>query len=163
MIIKFIISIIICQSVGIFGSLFTFEAIPVWYVTLEKPFFAPPNWIFGPVWITLYFLMGVSLYLVLKDETKSKTRDAFFHSIWNSIDSKCFLVLLVFWIKITSIRISRYFDFRCHGSSYNNLCQKSFKICCYALNPIYGMDNYCFSIKLCNSGVKLIKMLLLFP
>jgi len=77
-VLKFIISIIICQSAGIFGSLFTFDSISDWYVTLEKPVFAPPNWIFGPVWITLYFLMGLSLYIVWKDELKSKTRNAFF-------------------------------------------------------------------------------------
>jgi tryptophan-rich sensory protein len=77
-VLKFIISIIICQSAGIFGSLFTFDAISDWYLTLEKPTFAPPNWIFGPVWISLYFLMGVSLYTVWKDELKSKTRNAFF-------------------------------------------------------------------------------------
>jgi tryptophan-rich sensory protein len=47
-------------------------------VTLEKPYFAPPNWIFGPVWITLYFLMGVSLYIVWIDELKSKSRNVFF-------------------------------------------------------------------------------------
>ena len=77
-VLKFIASIIICQSAGVFGSLVTFEAIPGWYITLEKPFFAPPNWIFGPVWIILYFLMGVSLYIVWKDELKSKTRNVFF-------------------------------------------------------------------------------------
>lgn len=77
-VLRFITSIIICQSAGIFGSLFTFEAVPDWYITLEKPFFAPPNWIFGPVWIILYFLMGVSLYIVWKDELKSKTRNVFF-------------------------------------------------------------------------------------
>jgi len=77
-VLRFIISIIICQSAGIFGSLFTFEAVPDWYITLEKPFFAPPNWIFGPVWIILYFLMGVSFYIVWKDELKSKTRYVFF-------------------------------------------------------------------------------------
>ena len=77
-VLKFIISIIICQSAGIFGSLFTFDSISDWYVTLEKPTFAPPNWIFGPVSITLYFLMGLSLYIVWKDELKSKTRNAFF-------------------------------------------------------------------------------------
>lgn len=77
-VLKFIISIIICQSAGIFGSLFTFDAISDWYVTLEKPTFAPRNWIFGPVWISLYFLMGVSLYMVWKDELKSKTGNTFF-------------------------------------------------------------------------------------
>jgi len=77
-VLKFIASIIICQSAGVFGSLVTFEAIPGWYITLEKPFFAPPNWIFGPVWIILYFLMGVSLYIVWENELKSKTRNVFF-------------------------------------------------------------------------------------
>ena len=77
-VLRFIISIIICQSAGIFGSLFTFEAVPDWYITLEKPFFAPPNWIFGPVWIILYYLMGVSLYIVWKDKLESKTRNIFF-------------------------------------------------------------------------------------
>ena len=63
-VLKFIISILICQSAGIFGSIFTFEAVPDWYSTLTKPTFAPPGWVVGPVWIILYFLMGVSLYTV---------------------------------------------------------------------------------------------------
>lgn len=75
---KFIVSIIICQSAGIFGSLFSFEAVPVWYSSLTKPHFAPPNWIFAPTWIILYFLMGMSLYLVWKNKIKSKNRKIFF-------------------------------------------------------------------------------------
>ena len=49
---------------GFIGSVFTFSAIPVWYESLKKPLFSPPNFIFGPVWTTLYILMGVSFYLV---------------------------------------------------------------------------------------------------
>jgi len=56
----------ICQIAGIIGSLFTTPAIPTWYQTLQKPSIAPPNWIFGPVWTTLYLLMGISLYLISK-------------------------------------------------------------------------------------------------
>lgn len=61
---KFVISISICLGVGSLGSFFTAPKISSWYATLEKPFFTPPNWIFGPVWTILYFLMGCSLYLV---------------------------------------------------------------------------------------------------
>ena len=45
---------------------------------IGKASFAPPNWIFGPDWIILYFLMGVSLYIVWENELKSKSRKVFF-------------------------------------------------------------------------------------
>lgn len=61
---KLILSIALCLGAGIIGSFFTASAIPTWYATLVKPSFSPPNWIFGPVWTTLYILMGTSLYLV---------------------------------------------------------------------------------------------------
>ncbi len=57
-------SILLCQLAGVLGSLFTTPAIPTWYRTLKKPFFTPPDWIFGPVWISLFMLMGVSLFMV---------------------------------------------------------------------------------------------------
>ena len=46
------------------ASLFTRQAITDWYVHLNKPFFTPPDWLFGPVWTVLYFLMAVSALLV---------------------------------------------------------------------------------------------------
>jgi len=61
---KLVVSIILYQMAGLLGSLFTTPAIPTWYKTLNKPFFNPPNWIFSPVWISLFFLMGISLFLV---------------------------------------------------------------------------------------------------
>ena len=69
---KLLFAIILCNMAGIIGSLFTFSAIPTWYATLIKPEFNPPNWIFGPVWTTLYILMGVSLYLIWKQYEKGK-------------------------------------------------------------------------------------------
>ncbi|MDQ7814578.1 MAG: TspO/MBR family protein [Patescibacteria group bacterium] len=56
--------ILLCEAAGAIGSIFTASAIPTWYATLVRPSFAPPNWLFGPVWTTLYALMGISLYLV---------------------------------------------------------------------------------------------------
>jgi benzodiazapine receptor len=35
-----------------------------WYQTLERPDWAPPSWLFGPVWTVLYLLMGIAAWLV---------------------------------------------------------------------------------------------------
>jgi benzodiazapine receptor len=58
------ICILICQCAGFVGSLFTRPSIPAWYATLNKPAFTPPSWLFSPVWITLFLLMGISLFLI---------------------------------------------------------------------------------------------------
>ncbi len=72
-IVKFVCSILVCQLAGILGSFFTFTAISQWYAYLNKPFFSPPNWIFGPVWTTLYFLMGVSVFLIWNKGLKNSS------------------------------------------------------------------------------------------
>ncbi len=69
---KLVLCIIGCELVGIAGTPFTINTIPTWYASLNKPIFSPPNWIFGPVWTILYFMMGVSLYLVLKKGWQKK-------------------------------------------------------------------------------------------
>ena len=61
---KLVASVILCQLAGLLGSLFTIPAIPTWYKTLNKPLFTPPNWIFSPVWISLFILMGISFFFV---------------------------------------------------------------------------------------------------
>lgn len=68
-----IFSLVLPQAAGLIGSLFTFSAIPNWYQTLVRPPIAPPNWVFGPVWTTLYLLMGISYFLIArKKQTKEK-------------------------------------------------------------------------------------------
>ncbi|MFH1442869.1 MAG: TspO/MBR family protein [Candidatus Micrarchaeota archaeon] len=61
---KLAAAIIICELAGGIGAIFTTPNIPTWYASLIKPDFSPPNWVFFPVWTLLYFLMGVSLYLI---------------------------------------------------------------------------------------------------
>ena len=63
-IIKFIVAIVVCQLAGVVGSLFTTPSIPSWYAALQKPSFNPPNWIFAPVWTTLFVLMGIAAFIV---------------------------------------------------------------------------------------------------
>ncbi|EDM34318.1 integral membrane protein [Pedobacter sp. BAL39] len=59
-----ILSIGITLGVGILGSLLTVPSVRSWYPTINKPSFNPPNWIFQPVWTTLFVLIGISAYLV---------------------------------------------------------------------------------------------------
>jgi len=76
-ILKLVASVILCQVAGFLGSLFTTPAIPTWYATLKKPFFNPPNWIFSPVWISLFILMGISLFFVWRRPNHPKFKMAF--------------------------------------------------------------------------------------
>lgn len=70
--IKLVLSILFCEGAGIVGSVSTTAAIPAWYATLQKPSFNPPNWLFAPVWILLYLLMGTAFYLIWQKGFHSK-------------------------------------------------------------------------------------------
>jgi translocator protein len=63
---KLIISIIATVGLGLLGGIFTAPEIQTWFVHLNKPSWNPPNWLFAPVWTTLYLLMGIAFYLVWK-------------------------------------------------------------------------------------------------
>lgn len=61
---KLVAAILICQGAGLLGSVFTAPNIEGWYATLVKPEFSPSNFLFAPVWTTLFVMMGVALYLL---------------------------------------------------------------------------------------------------
>jgi translocator protein len=79
--------------VGAFASLATASSVGTWYATLNKPFFNPPNWLFGPVWTTLYILMGVSSLMVYKRPYSASRRfgldlymiQLFFNFTWSFV------------------------------------------------------------------------------
>ncbi len=77
-ILKLVASVILCQIAGFLGSLFTTPAISTWYRTLNKPFFTPPDWVFSPVWIGLFILMGISLFFVWRRPGHPQLRPALF-------------------------------------------------------------------------------------
>lgn len=70
--ISFIIFIILCLLVERIGSFWTNETVSTWYPTLIKPSWTPPNWIFGPVWSSLYIMIAVSGWLIYKAEYSQK-------------------------------------------------------------------------------------------
>ena len=61
---KLFISILIPLLVGAISGFFTSSGVNGWFALANKPWFNPPNWIFAPVWTTLYILMGIALFLV---------------------------------------------------------------------------------------------------
>ncbi|MNK47219.1 TspO/MBR family protein [compost metagenome] len=61
---KMLVMIVTCVVIGYISGLVTRESVTTWYPTLVKPVFNPPNWIFAPMWTTLYILMGIAAGLV---------------------------------------------------------------------------------------------------
>lgn len=62
--VAFIVNLAIPLAIGGIGAYFTASSVDTWYRTINKPSFNPPDGVFGPVWTSLYILMGISAYLV---------------------------------------------------------------------------------------------------
>jgi translocator protein len=112
---KLIISILIPLLVGSTAGFFTSSGVNGWYTAANKPWFNPPNWLFAPVWTTLYIMMGIALFLVWKtnaDKTVKQTALILFavqltlNFFWSFIFFKtqqlgwAFAEIIVLWIMI---------------------------------------------------------------
>lgn len=91
-IVKLILSLALPFIVGAIGSFFTVSNIPYWYDLLNKPWFTPPSWIFGPAWSLLYILIGISFYLIWRKGIKTAQAkitvgifllQIFFNGLWS--------------------------------------------------------------------------------
>jgi benzodiazapine receptor len=67
---QLLLFILVCQLAGAVGAWTTVTGDSAWYEALDKPVFTPPDWLFGPVWITLYALMGTAAFLVWRRGTR---------------------------------------------------------------------------------------------
>ncbi|ANN57185.1 TspO protein [Mesorhizobium loti NZP2037] len=75
------ITILPVIAASIFGQLATYPNLALWYAGLSKPYFNPPNWIFAPVWTSLYVLMAYSVWRILGvpgDQPRRRTGLMFF-------------------------------------------------------------------------------------
>ena len=75
---KLVASLLLPLGIGAIAGMFTSKAIPGWYATLNQPSFNPPNWVFGPVWTTLYLILGISLFLIWKMDAGRERNQAIF-------------------------------------------------------------------------------------
>ncbi len=64
--IGFVLFIVCCLGAGGLGAMATTPEIKGWYRTIEKPAWNPPDYVFGPVWTTLFVMMGVAAWFVWK-------------------------------------------------------------------------------------------------
>jgi tryptophan-rich sensory protein len=112
---KLIFAISIPLTVGATSGFFTASGVSTWYQTINKPSWNPPSWIFGPVWTTLYVMMGISFFLVWKSGTEDtlKNKAIVFFAVqllvnffWSFIFFKlhqigwAFVDIIVMWVLI---------------------------------------------------------------
>ena len=83
----------IAIAVAAFGSLSTISNVVGWYADADKPFWNPPNFLFGPVWTVLYTLMSVAAWLVWLGREKPGARSA----LWTYVVQ---LVLNAVWTPV---------------------------------------------------------------
>ena len=116
---KLFCCILLILSIGAVSGVATSSGINNWFMELNKPFFNPPNFLFGPVWTILYILMGISFFLVLQSPITVSKRKAiiiFFIQLtlnffWSFIFFKfqliglAFIEIILIWIAILTMII----------------------------------------------------------
>ena len=113
-----IIRLIICIAfpliVGGISGFFTVQGVKDWYLTLAKPNFTPPNYLFGPVWTFLYAFMGVAFFRIIeKGKSVQKIKairiylwQLFFNFCWSFLFFSrhqiglAFIDILILWVLI---------------------------------------------------------------
>lgn len=111
-VIGFLICLFLPLVIGGISGYITSSEIDTWFSTLEKPFFNPPNTVFGPVWTVLYILMGISSFLIWKSPASKLRKKALivygiqlFLNFWWSIIFFTFHSLLFAVIEIVTLWI----------------------------------------------------------
>ena len=93
-ILTFILFLFVTFTASLIGSVTTINFKEPWYSLLNKPAFNPPDWIFGPVWTTLYLMMTISIWFFwhTKNRDMNTVYVYFIHLIFNTTWSIVFFV-----------------------------------------------------------------------
>jgi tryptophan-rich sensory protein len=122
-ILKLTLCITIPLFIGAISGIATASGIDTWYVDLTKPTFNPPNYLFGPVWTTLYILMGISFFGILKSPKTELRKKAimifciqlFLNFCWSflffnfQLLGLAFIEIIFIWVSIVMM-IILYFE-----------------------------------------------------
>lgn len=106
--------LVACFAAAGLGSLVTTPRIDGWYAELDKPFFNPPSWVFGPVWTVLFLAMAVAGWLVWRKKGFSGARIAltlfgiqlFLNVLWSTLffglksPGAALVEIVVLWVAI---------------------------------------------------------------
>ena len=68
------IAICVVFAASFIGNAATMPNIPTWYAEIQKPWFTPPNWLFGPVWTLLFTGLIVAFYRILRMDPQTPGR-----------------------------------------------------------------------------------------
>jgi benzodiazapine receptor len=119
---KLFCCVLLTLSIGAVSGVATSSGINNWFLGLNKPFFNPPNYLFGPVWTLLYILMGISFFLILQSPVKELRRKAIIifaiqlslNFFWSFIFFKfqliglAFIEIILIWLSILAMIIAFY-------------------------------------------------------
>lgn len=112
-------SLMICFAAGGVGALATTQGLDSWYDTLDKPTWNLPNWIFGPVWTTLYCLMGVAVWWIWRAGEWKEVKPAItifivqlvLNSVWSLLffglqnPGAALIEIVVLWLTIVATTV----------------------------------------------------------
>ena len=68
------VCILLCLAVSALGAIATQAGPGSWYEGIEKAFWNPPSWVFGPVWTVLYITIGIALWIIWRSPQSQRRR-----------------------------------------------------------------------------------------
>jgi len=117
--ISLLLFLTICFSVAGAGAVLTNTSVSSWYLTINKPSWTPPNWLFGPVWTSLYFMMALAAWLIWRKVGSLKSLpltlfglQLFLNLIWSGLfftlqnPKIAFIEIVFLWLSILATLIS---------------------------------------------------------